>query len=218
MASLMLMIRAMNADKAPSAASFDQRLTLMTIFAGDLLKHLQSQTSDHEIVSVDIGVTTAPYYTDKSAAIASEGRDFYSNQPKHIHLIGFDTLTRFFAAKYYSDFSPPLSALNPYFDAGHQLRVTLRPDDNYGSVEDQKAFLAHLESGEMEAEGGKREWAKQVVMVDPNPQAGVSSTRIRKAAKAGDWDAVGELCTEGVREWVRSEGLYEDDDRGSKMA
>jgi hypothetical protein len=28
---------------------------------------------------------------------------------------------------------------------------------------------------------------------------------------------VEELCTGGVAEWVRDEGLYEEDDRGTKM-
>jgi len=208
----------MNADKAPSAASFDQRLTTMCVFAGDLVQSLQSQSDEYPVVSVDIGVTTVPYYTDKSKAIETEGSVWYPDQPKHIHLVGYDTLTRFFAAKYYSKFNPPFSALNPYFDAGHQLRVTLRPDDDYGSIDEQKAFAKKLEDGEMEGDGGKREWAKQVELVPPNPKAGVSSTKIRKAAKAGDWEKVGQLCTPGVAEWVKSESLYAEDDRGAKMA
>jgi nicotinamide-nucleotide adenylyltransferase len=212
----------MNADKAPSAASFDQRLTLMTIFAADLLGNLQTRpdAADYTAVPIDIGVTTAPYYSDKSAAINSspEGKHWYPSSPQHIHLLGFDTLTRFFAPKYYQSFSPPLSALTPYFDAGHGLRATLRPDDAYGSEAEQRAFMQKLADGEMEADGGKKEWAAKVELVDPTPQAGVSSTVIRKAAKAGEWDVVGELCTEGVAEWVREEGLYEDDDRGAKMA
>lgn len=213
----------MNADKAPSAASFDQRLTLMTIFATDLLHSLTTRpdAADYAPISgVDIGVTTAPYYTDKSAAINSsaEGKHWYPSSPQHVHLLGFDTLTRFFAAKYYQSFSPPLSALAPYFDAGHKLRATLRPDDAYGSEAEQRAFVQRLADGELEGEGGKREWAKQVELVEPTAQAGVSSTVIRKAAKAGEWDVVRELCTEGVAEWVREEGLYDEDDRGAKMA
>lgn len=211
----------MNADKAPSAASFDQRLTLMTIFAADLVKTLQG-SPDHVEVPVDIGVTTAPYYTDKSAAISSpEGQQWYPPQgsdPKHIHLLGFDTLTRIFTPKYYQSFNPPLSALKPYFSAGHGLRATLRPDDAYGSVDEQRAFVQGLADGQLEAEGGKREWARQVELVDATPQAGVSSTKVRKAAKAGEWDVVNELCTEGVAAWVKDEGLYDDDDRGAKMA
>ena len=218
---LLLLFSTMNADKAPSAASFDQRLTLMTIFAVDLLRNLQTRpdASSYTIPPIDIGVTTAPYYTDKSAAIATspEGKHWYPSSPQHIHLLGFDTLTRFFAAKYYQSFSPPLSALEPYFAAGHGLRATLRPDDAYGSEAEQRAFVQRLADGEMESEGGKREWAERVELVEATPQAGVSSTVIRKAAKAGEWDVVGELCTESVAEWVRDERLYEEDSRGAKM-
>lgn len=215
---LLLLFATMNADKAPSAASFDQRLTLMSIFARDLISALNEHSADHSVVPVDIGVTTVPYYTDKSAAIESEGRECYPHKPKHIHLVGYDTLTRFFAAKYYQKFDPPFSALNPYFDAAHRLRVTLRPDEDYGSVDEQNAFVKRLEDGEMEENGGKREWARQVDLVPPNPQAGVSSTRIRKAAKREDWGELVQLCTPGVAEWVRSENLYAEDDKGAKMA
>lgn len=218
---LLLLFSTMNADKAPSAASFDQRLTLMTIFAVDLLRTLQTRpdSTSYTIPPIDIGVTTAPYYTDKSLAISSspEGQHWYPSSPQHVHLLGFDTLTRFFAAKYYQSFSPPLSALEPYFAAGHGLRATLRPDDAYGSEAEQRAFVQKLADGGMEREGGKREWAERVELVDATPQAGVSSTVIRKAAKAGEWGVVGELCTEGVAGWVREEGLYEDDARGAKM-
>lgn len=53
--------------------------------------------------------------------------------------------------------------------------------------------------------------------MEPTPKAGVSSTVIRKAAKSGEWGVVEELCTGGVAGWVREEGLYEEDDRGTKM-
>ncbi|KAK4496796.1 hypothetical protein PRZ48_012780 [Zasmidium cellare] len=219
---LLLLFAVMNADKAPSPAAFEQRLAMMTVFARDLLDTFEEQydSTDPKYIPVpiDIGVTKAPYYTDKSAAIEDEGREWYPDQPKHIHLVGFDTLTRFFNPKYYQQFNPPLSALEPYFGNGHRLRVTMRPDDEYGSVEDQKAFVKKLEDGSMESDGAKREWAKLVELVEPNPKAGVSSTKIRKAAKQGDWETVGSLCTPGVQEWVRREGLYEEDDRGAKMA
>ena len=193
----------------------------MTIFAVDLLSSLQSRPDSASYLApqIDIGVTTAPYYTDKSAAISdsAEGREWYPSNPRHIHLLGFDTLTRFFAPKYYQSFSPPLSALEPYFAAGHGLRATLRPDDAYGSEEEQRGFVRRLAEGEMEGEGGKREWAEQVELVEATPKAGVSSTVVRRAAKAGEWGTVGELCTEGVAEWVREERLYEKDAEGVKM-
>ncbi|KAK3631517.1 hypothetical protein LTR56_012273 [Elasticomyces elasticus] len=214
---LLLLFAIMNAEKAPSAAAFEQRLTLMTVFAADLLQTLKD-SKEHSTVSIDIGVTSLPYYTDKSAAINTEGTEWYPSKPAHVHLVGYDTITRFFAPKYYPKFDPPLSALSPYFEAGHGLRVTLRPDNEFGTIEEQRAFVKRLETGEMESVGGKREWVKQVELVEPNARSGVSSTKIRKAAKRGDWEEVGELCTPGVVEYVISEGLYADDDRGAKMA
>lgn len=190
----------------------------MTVFAEDLLKDLKNSNQEYTLPSIDIGLTNAPYYTDKSAAIADEGASTYPDKPIHIHILGFDTLTRFFAAKYYPKFDPPFSALNPYFDNGHRLRVTLRPTEEYGTIEQQKAFIERLGKGEMEKDGGKREWAKQIDVVEAGEGVGVSSTRVRRAAKKGDWEEVGKLCTEGVAEAVQVERIYETDDRGSKMA
>ncbi|THW50656.1 Nucleotidylyl transferase [Aureobasidium pullulans] len=217
---LLLLFSTHNADKAPSAASFPQRLALMTIFAEDLLKDLQSSVShgDYVLPTVDIGLTTAPYYTDKSLAISKEGIEHYPDSPKHVHLLGFDTITRFFAAKYYPNFSPPLSALNPYFDEGHQLRVTLRPSDEYGTVKSQQEFVDQLARGDMEADGGRREWASQIEVVHAEEGVGVSSTKVRTAAKKQDWAEVQHLCTEGVGRAVMDNTIYENDDRGAKMA
>ena len=97
------------------------------------------------------------------------------------------------------------------------MRATLRPGDDFGGEEEQRAFVRNLADGGLEAEGGKREWAERVELVEPTPKAGVSSTVIRKAAKSGEWGVVEELCTGGVAGWVREEGLYEEDDRGTKM-
>jgi nicotinamide-nucleotide adenylyltransferase len=192
----------------------------MTIFAEDLLKHLQTVANhqDYVLPTVDIGLTTAPYYTDKSLAISKEGAEHYPDSPKHVHLLGFDTITRFFAAKYYPNFNPPFSALNPYFDGGHRLRVTLRPSDEYGTVASQQEFIDSLARGDMESDGGKREWASQIEVVHAEEGVGVSSTRIRKAAKQQDWNEVQKLCTEGVAKAVRENSIYESDDGGAKMA
>lgn len=181
----------------------------MSIFARDLIESLQAHQEDP--ITVDIGVTKDPYYTDKSAAIETEGLEWYPAKPTHIHLVGYDTLKRLFATKYYQNFDPPFSALNPYFDVGHRLRVTFRPDDEFGDIDKQKAFLQKISDGEFEKDGAKREWAKQIELVPPNPKAGVSSTKIRKAAQAGRWDELAELTTPSVAAWVRHERLYEED-------
>lgn len=236
---LLLLFSTHNADKAPSAASFPQRLALMTVFAQDLLHDLTARNEDqagtygdehnenqslpgdrqaYVTPTIDIGVTTAPYYTDKSAAIRDEGHTTYPTDPVHVHILGYDTLTRILAAKYYAGFTPPLSALAPFFDGGHGLRVTLRPSDEYGSVEEQRRFIEGLAEGRMEHDGADRRWAGQIETVEAGDGVGVSSTRIRKAAKEGDWKEVEALCTEGVARAIRDEAVYEGDDRGSKMA
>ncbi|GAM82901.1 hypothetical protein ANO11243_008870 [Dothideomycetidae sp. 11243] len=215
---LLLLFSTHNADKAPSAASFDQRLALMSVFAEDLVSRMRNdQSAAISSPGIDIGLTTEPYYTDKSAAIA-ERSDYAAAGAVHVHIMGFDTVTRLFTPKYYPSFDPPLSALNPYFDAGHLLRVTIRPSDDYGSVEEQRSFLAGLGEGKLECDGGKRDWARQITIVEAGDGEGVSSTRVRQAAKGHRWGELADLCTPGIAETVRTEAIYASDDRGSKMA
>lgn len=246
---LLLLFAVTNADKIAAPASFEHRLAMMTVFARDLQdffasltergqgqgqeqeqKEEQKQHKDeneneeqkekqHPPMAIDIGVTKYPFYTDKSRAIESEG---YPTHPRHIHLLGYDTLTRIFTAKYYiqQNFNPPFAALQPYFDKGYELRVTLRPDSSSSSAgptssvekEDQKtSFLSNLTDprGEMQKNGAQALWARQIEFVSPqHAEMGVSSTRIREAVKRGEWEVVRELCTPRVAGWVEREGLY----------
>lgn len=243
---LLLLFAVTNADKIAAPASFEHRLAMMTCFARDLqdffasLKEKrqgqeqeqeQEQKKDgdeqqrfhHQPMAIDIGVTKYPFYTDKSRAIESEqGQKFYPTHPRHIHLLGYDTLTRIFTAKYYiqqqQQFDPPFAALQPYFDKGYELRVTLRPDSTSSSSsssvekEDQKtSFLQTLTDpqGEMQKNGAQALWARQIEFVSPqDAEMGVSSTRIREAVGKGEWEVVRELCTPRVARWVEREGLY----------
>lgn len=230
---LLLLFSTHNADKAPSPASFVQRIALMTIFAEDLSRTLKksmassSQLGDENDatnISIDIGLTKEPYYTDKSTAIADTLPSPYPSNPIHVHLVGYDTLIRFCNPKYYPKYKPPLSALTPFFTAGHTLRVTQRPYDihddsskEFGTVEEQERYLQRLRDGELEKEGFEKAWAERINMVEGDESVGISSTRVRGAAKEGKWDEVGALCTEGVAAWLKSEGLYEEDASGKKM-
>lgn len=247
---LLLLFAVTNADKIAAPASFEHRLAMMTCFARDLQdffardvqkekgqgqeqqkKDEQQHKDDHHPMAIDIGVTKYPFYTDKSRAIESEqGQKFYPTNPRHIHLLGYDTLTRIFTAKYYiqQQFDPPFAALQPYFDKGYELRVTLRPSStsspsssagptsssSSSSVEkkDQKtSFLQTLTDpqGEMQKNGARANWARQIEFVSPqDAEMGVSSTRIREAVGKGEWEVVRELCTPRVARWVEREGLY----------
>lgn len=263
---LLLLFAVTNADKIAAPASFEHRLAMMTCFARDLQdffaslaekqkgkeqeqrKDEQEQHKDedenekqkekqHHPMAIDIGVTKYPFYTDKSRAIESEqGQKFYPTHPRHIHLLGYDTLTRIFTAKYYiqqqqQQFDPPFSALQPYFDKGYELRVTLRPDsfspsssssagatssssssvDNAEKEDQKTSFLSSLTDpqGEMAKNGARANWARQIEFVSPQyAEMGVSSTRIREAVGKGEWEVVRELCTPRVARWVEREGLY----------
>lgn len=250
---LLLLFAVTNADKIAAPASFEHRLAMMTCFARDLQDFFASLTEkrqgqeqeqqkdeqkqhkdekqhkdDHHPMAIDIGVTKYPFYTDKSRAIESEqGQKFYPTHPRHIHLLGYDTLTRIFTAKYYiqQNFNPPFVALQPYFDKGYELRVTLRPDstsagptssssssvDNVEKEDQKTSFLQTLTDpqGEMQKNGARANWARQIEFVSPqSAEMGVSSTRIREAVGKGEWEVVRELCTPRVARWVEREGLY----------
>ncbi|PSN64185.1 Nucleotidylyl transferase [Corynespora cassiicola Philippines] len=219
---LLLLFSTHNADKAPGPASFVQRIAMMTVFAEDLSLSLKaagsaSKRSEAADISIDIGLTKEPYYTDKSIAIAEATPPFYSSSPSHVHLVGYDTLIRFCNPKYYPNFDPPLSALSPFFSAGHKLRVTLRPSNasdasssEFGTVEQQEHYVQRLRDGELEDAGFEKAWGERIDVVESDEGVGVSSTRVRQAAKEGRWDQVGDLCTGGVAAWIQDQGLYSD--------
>lgn len=164
---LLLLFSTANADKAPKPASFEQRLAMMSCLLLDIRQSLSRK--GHNDVSIDIGVTTEPYYVGKSQAIEGDRTAFPGN-PKHVHIIGYDTVTRFLAPKYYQDYDPPLSALSPYFDNGHSLLVALRPetssnnmrDAGMQAVDEQRSYVIDLNKGSLSEVGFKSQWAEQI--------------------------------------------------------
>ncbi|OAL48521.1 Nucleotidylyl transferase [Pyrenochaeta sp. DS3sAY3a] len=218
---LLLLFSTHNADKAPSPSSFVQRLALMTAFAEDISESLRksTQSSDETVgeVTIDVALTKEPYYTDKSAAISEANPPFYTRAPIHVHLVGYDTLIRFCNPKYYPKHQPPLSALKPFFDSQHKLRVTQRPanaDDessnDFGSVEAQQKYLQDLKEGSQAWAGFESDWGGNIDMAQADDGVGISSTRVRDAARAGRWEEVGQLCTPGVAAWIKDQGLYSE--------
>lgn len=224
---LLLLFSTQNADKAPSPASFVQRIALMTIFAEDFSQTLKKSSEGTELadLSIDIGLTKEPYYSDKSIAIRDTTPHFYTSNPIHVHLTGYDTLIRFCNPKYYPNHDPPLSALKSFFEAGHKLRVTERPTDpndgssnEFGTVEEQQKYANSLRDGTRKKDGFKPEWGHNIDMVKANNGVGISSTRVRNAAKEGKWDLVEEFCTEGVAAWLKYHSLYSEDASGKKLS
>ncbi|KAJ6439444.1 cytidylyltransferase [Purpureocillium lavendulum] len=240
---VMLLLAVNNADKAPKPASFPVRLCMMEAFARELLGRegaardapAPQGTELHDArIEVDVAVTTMPYFHDKAGAIATSG--FYGqggdDVPEQVFLAGYDTLIRIFNPKYYggeqdsSDGSPaarqgretPMqAALGPFF-ARARLRVTTRPDDGWGGLEEQREYVRALdEGGKLDAVGGKGEWARRVDVVgggggaDDGDMAGVSSSRARDVVRERKEDGeLVRLVGEEVRAWIEREDLYRE--------
>ncbi|KAF2840705.1 hypothetical protein M501DRAFT_930627 [Patellaria atrata CBS 101060] len=221
---LLLLFSTHNADKSADAKTFIHRVATMILFAEDLSTSLPPPEGQ---ISIDVALTSSPYYTDKTRAIESlhtdESEDPYPSKPTHVHLVGYDTFTRVLDPKYYSSFSPPLSALRGYFGAGHRFRVALRPADQadpssseWGTEEDQRKRIEGLAvDEELGSKGWDKTWGQKIEIAgDGNGDKwvkagkGVSSTRIRNAAGEGRWDEVKELCTEGAAAWIKEMGVY----------
>jgi nicotinamide-nucleotide adenylyltransferase len=235
---VLFLLATVNADKSPEPAAFPDRLVMMTLMAEELRASFHSSSVSSAGVDIDIGVTKEPYFIDKATSIDESGvyTTLSPNPEEHfeqIHLTGFDTLVRIFTAKYYPNHTPPLSALEPFL-MRHRVRATVRVDEkspsknlqqttttsgsgssgrDLSSIGGQKAYLRGLGSGDLEAEGMKREWADRVELVvdETGETEGVSSTKIRNAVKEGKWDDVDGLVGRAVGEWVRERGLYKEE-------
>ncbi|KAI1425609.1 hypothetical protein F5Y12DRAFT_746791 [Xylaria sp. FL1777] len=235
---VLLLLAVNNADKAPKPAAFPQRLAMMYVFAQDILaeanakRAVENEGQDPSETNigceaVDIAVTTEPYFHAKAQAIAVS--EFYrgteeSEQSKsavsvdnaiksdQVYLTGYDTLIRIFNPKYYPNNSMRAS-LDPLF-ALARLRVTMRTDDDWGDAAQQIAYLDELRAGKLEDVGGRAEWVDRIEMVQgrKDDEAIISSTKVRDAVRARDWEALEVLVGEGVVAWVRENGLYDDDD------
>ncbi|KAL9027427.1 MAG: hypothetical protein Q9196_004046 [Gyalolechia fulgens] len=210
---LLLLLATQNADKAPKPATFEQRLVMMALFAQDIVSEYDASGrtgAAEDTLGVDVGITKKPYFHDKTIAI-EESRCYTdpktAEQPQQVHLLGFDSMIRLLDTKYY----PPqhtLAPVNALFEK-HRIRVTRRTedDDKWGSKEQQDQYWEALARGDREIEGGRKEWAERIEMVEGEGDP-VSSTRVRESAGKGEWENVEKLVSHSVRRWIESEGLY----------
>lgn len=205
---LLLLLAVNNADKAPKPASFEQRLLMMQYFAEDIQRAWREAQAQGELdeLPVDIGLTTHPYFHDKSAAIASSPEyEFAPSSSEQVFLAGYDTLIRIFNPKYYTteepNTTPMQAALDPFL-ARARLRITMRTDAEWGGRAEQEEFADRLANGdELEKVGGRRGWAKRVEMVeglDGSDGLVLSSTEARAAIEQGQWEWLRKIVSASV--------------------
>lgn len=204
---VLLLLAVKNADKpADEPASFPVRLGMMDSFGS-------SPGLRDDGVPVDVGVTTRPYFHDKSSAIADSGA--FELEQQQVFLAGFDTLIRIFDPKYYTETGKDgetsmQAALGPFFQRA-ALRITLRPDDKWGGVEEQRDWVRQLREGKLNEMGGKVEWMDKVELVDGVKGEAVSSSKARKMVSEGKIDGIEDLVGAEVQEWIADQNLYRDD-------
>lgn len=203
---VLLLLSVNNADKAPKPASFPHRLSMMYLFAKELLPDLPPG------LEVDLALSSQPYFHSKCELIAHAKEYAAPGAPaEQVFLAGYDTLIRIFDPRYYGVERTMEDSLGPFFERA-RLRVALRAGDKWGGEGEQREYLVGLRDGGLERVGGKGEWAARVELV-PGEAAGgvVSSTAVRDAVRAGNEVVLGKLLGEGVREWVLGEGLYKEE-------
>ncbi|KAG6004995.1 hypothetical protein E4U21_000567 [Claviceps maximensis] len=233
-ARLVLLLAVHNADKGSAMTGLASRLGMMEAFGRDLLAAAGESEEDDEgpgkekgmvgTDEVDVAVTTMPFFGDKARSIAEtgvyRGRDDGSGRrhPEQVYLCGFDTLVRIFDGKYYGggdttdaaagDTDTAMQrALRPFF-ATARIRVTMRPDDEWGSAAEQRAYVDRLESGGLERLGGDADWARRVELVD-GVGGVVSSSRVRAMVRRRG-DGLDGMVGPEVRRWIADEGLYRE--------
>ncbi|KAK8913007.1 putative nicotinamide mononucleotide adenylyltransferase [Metarhizium anisopliae] len=195
-ARLVLLLAVTNADKAPAPAPLEVRLGMMEALARELAV---------PPVQVDVAVTTRPYFHDKAAAM--QGARGYG-RAEQVFLCGFDTVVRIFEPRYYGGSGGMGRALGPFFRRA-RLRVTMRPDDAWGTAGEQAAYVAGLE-GTLGRSGGDAAWVRRIELVD-GVEGAVSSSRVRELVRTGErGPAVEGLVGAEVARWIDEEGLYRE--------
>ena len=235
---LLLLLSVNNADKAPKPAAFDKRLAMMWAFARDLQGELGLARGERHVdaLSVDIGLSTLPYFHEKSAALAQS--DFYMGdahrveekegqdtagaaEMEQVFLVGYDTLIRIFNPKYYGPVgstahvgtagtTPMQKALDPFF-ARAKLRVTMRTGDEWGDEDEQRGYIDSLLKAEgLSRVGGSKHWGSRIELVKGREVGAdiISSTYARTAAKNRDSDKLNLMVSPGVRWWIEQDALY----------
>ncbi|GAB0138092.1 hypothetical protein EsDP_00006337 [Epichloe bromicola] len=233
-ARLLLLLAVNNADKGAGPGGLAPRLGMMEGFARELARGGGGGGGDD--AEIDVAVTKGALFHEKARSIAASGvygdGDGDGDGVRQVYLCGFDTVIRIFDPRYYGDDGPAASsrtagatacagapegatamqrALRPFF-ARAKLRVTMRPDDGWGSAEEQRAWVDGLGDGlgdgGLEGVGGDADWARGIELVEGVGDA-VSSSRVREVVRrGGGGDELDGMVGEEVRRWIEEEGLY----------
>ncbi|KAI5884887.1 Nucleotidylyl transferase [Schizophyllum commune H4-8] len=197
---LLLLLAVQNADKPPPDptrdASYVQRLQMMIILAQQLGPRAA------------VAVTMEPTFVGKARALRRwlGAQDMGTEAPKLSFLVGYDTLQRILAPKYYGSPDAMRAALHSFFEEdGARLVVARRDAAAYPAFdggEDMPALLEEFREGIEE-----RDFEEEEGGVSAERLTMISSSAVRKAVSREDpsWP---ELVPRSIAEYIRENGLY----------
>ncbi|KZO91542.1 Nucleotidylyl transferase [Calocera viscosa TUFC12733] len=192
----LLLLSITNADKKlkPTDATYVQRVEMMILLAQDM-------TSLQPGTRVAVGIIDEPTFVGKCRVIRNTFGRASGKSMRDVRVwfgIGWDTLLRLFAERYYGGHEGMVEQLEGFFGRDGSGVICARRGE--GPEADEKAFFA-TEQVKRWMDGGK------VVMVDIGESAAFSSTAIRDAVDKGQ-DVWRSMCTTSVAQYVDREGLY----------
>ncbi|GAA6035030.1 hypothetical protein JCM8097_002151 [Rhodosporidiobolus ruineniae] len=170
---------------------------------------LQEKAAEEGLRNVAVAVLNAPTFTQKSRILRSEldalVREQSGEEKAEVRCsfaVGWDTLIRIFAPRYYQTGPGLPTSMNAFLiEDGSSVSCARRGDI---PADEERAFL---DSDEV------KPWRSQVELFDLEDEKvkGISSTAIREAVKEERWEDVRrDVPFEGVVEILRRERLYRD--------
>lgn len=198
--ALLLLLSVQNADKPPPDpardASYAQRLQMMILLAQELGPHTA------------VAVTSEPTFVGKARVLRRWLNAQKAGPPADASLsflVGYDTLQRILAPKYYGNTEAMRAALGTFFgEHGARLLVARRDAAAYPAFDGAPDLEAHLaefhaaiETVDMQDEDG--------VAVDDLMK--ISSSAVRKAVSRDDtgWKDIASPC---IVDYIRQQHLY----------
>lgn len=199
----LLLLSSKNVDKVPKAGdtSLEQRASMMELMAKRMVKDGCRNTA--------VASLAAATFAEKAPIILDYLRQHCPEvQFTLVFFIGFDTVTRLFAKRYYNDSEEQLvKTMNDFFTRdGCEVVCARRPVENVAQRD-----VAGQEEAELFSRPLVRKFAEmgKLRMVDIDGTKGISSTRIRNSLKE---DASGKSAEAFIHpeilEFCQKNGLY----------
>lgn len=230
----LFLLSSRNADKGhgrPGDASPLQRVLMMVVLAKDLEERMRQEGVDETRINVAVAVCGEPLMKDKSSLVhdwlqqqrGSEAGATPQNSRLH-WVVGWDTLIRFFALKYYPSREEFAKACHQFFvEEGTTFvcaRRAMRADDSSQDDDGTAEQKQRQEEYEFLYSDLVRPWVEQgsVAMFDLSEEVRhVSSTQTRQLVRQAGLAAEQKkmalqrqgLLTAAMAEFVVDEGIYD---------